>query len=239
MNCTSLDHDVSNINQAIVKDTAIFVTFTTTLTLLSLTLLAYGQFIVRTTSVIVAGLAMTIVAYILTGLIQSLACVVRIVIASISGCSAIVVTMCLLCAGPMLLGGAAFGAAAHYVYTALPLNDIPAPFTLLNESAYYYLSVCAAVVVGCVVACFTKTTLMQVCSSLIGGAGITGVVDVVTLRIGSTPLSPTMFPIVMLSTAFAGVLFQKFMQWRRRKRRHVRYDHHRAQKQQQHAGMHV
>ena len=236
MNCTALDTYITNIDHAITQDIVIFVIFTSTLSLLSLVLLIYGQFIVRITSTLVTAVATTIAVYVFSALIQSIPCIIRVAIAGVTGFLAMLLTYCLICMDPILIGGAAFGAATHYTYTALPLSNIPSPFTLLGESSYYYIVMCIAVGLGCVVACFTKETFLQLCSSLIGGAATATVVDVICLRMGSY-LSPFTFPIVLFSTAIAGVLAQKYMQRSRQTPHRSRYDesnerrnfgHHRA-----------
>ncbi|NDB85160.1 MAG: hypothetical protein EB127_21035 [Alphaproteobacteria bacterium] len=190
------------------------------MSIFSIVMLTCGQHIVKTVSIVIGCFATIAAVYIFSSLIQSISCILRIVLASIAGFVAILVTICLFCVGPVLIGGAAFGAGAHYIYTALPFDHIASPFTLMGESAYYYIFMCIAVILGCVVACFKKKTFMQICSSLIGGAGIATVVDVIFLKIGD-PLSSFTFPIVMFTTGISGFLLQRCIhKWRRRKINH-------------------
>ena len=223
MNCTTFDESIQNIDHAITNDTVIFILFTVFTSIFSLVMLVYGQYIVKTASIIIAAFAVFITIFVFSALIRSIPCIFRIVIACVAAVCAILLTICLFCVGPVLIGGAAFGAGAHYVYTALPLDNDHSPFNLMGQSAYYYITICIAALFGCFVTCYTKKAFMQICSSLIAGAGIAIVVDVVFLRTG-TALSSFTFPIVMFSTTAAGIIIQRCVEKRaqthRRRKRH-------------------
>jgi len=226
MNCSDLDRSIQNIDHAVINETVVFIIFTIGTSIFSLIMLVYGEFVVKTTSIVIAGFATTVITFVFSAIIQSIPCIFRIVLACVAGFGAICATACLFCIGPILIGGAAFGAGAHYIYTALPLHDVSSPFNLMGESAYYYIVMCIAILIGCIVACFKKKMFMQACSSIIGGAGTAIVVDVIFLRLGSS-LSSFTFPIVIFATATFGFLIQLFLTIRRRRRKKLIHFQHR------------
>lgn len=219
MNCTELDESVRSVHAFVRDDDVGFATGVTLALAVSTLLLAYGELCVRFVGAVIGGLGGTVSVYVLSDVVR-LPCPARVAVAVVSGVFLSLFALCAFTTGIVLLGAAAFGSTAHFVYDALPLEKMPPPFLIAGRSGYYYLTMTVAVVAGGVVAVFQKKNLIRVSSSLIGGAGVSVTTFLVVDRAGGSVGSLTLL-LVMLVAACLGVCVQRALARRRKRRRTV------------------
>lgn len=237
MNCTEIDIIYEDGMRGVHTDMGFW-----TLVLLggtiSSSLLVFGEKLARPFAGLLAFAGGTSFVYVVTQS-SGLPCIPRVVLALVGGLSMASLAWCLLKGGLFVLGGAAFGSVAHFVYEAIRPSDDQTPFEIVGRSAYYLITVGVAGLSGAIVAVVMRKHVLRVTSSLLGGAGLTAVVHAVSSRIandeevssGSGPVwgsgetegfsAQTLPPVVLLvvllgSTAF-GIVSQHWMAQKRKK----------------------
>lgn len=217
MNCTSLDESVDSISTFVAGTDSGFYIAISLLILLSCILLAFGERLVKSLSVVSGGAGACIVVYVFSDLF-GIPCVVRIVAALIVGVLVALLALCLFTTGLVLLGSAAFGTVAHFVYVSLPLDKVDPPFLVVGLSGYYYLTIFLAGILGGIVAYIQEKNLIRVSSSLIGGGGAAVSAHLVSQRMGYT-LPSILVLVILLSMASAGVFAQRHLASRKERAR--------------------
>lgn len=216
MNCTELDATIDTVRFFLIDNDTGFVIAVALLLLTSLTLLSYGERLVRPLSAIVGGTGACVTVYILSELL-GLPCVARVAVSILSGIVVALVALCLFTTGLTLLGAVAFGTVTHFVYESLPMHAIDPPFVLAGRSGYYYLAMLAGVVTGGIVAYVQKKNLIRITSSFIGGSGIAASVHLIGDRTG-TAVPPLLLLCILIVASGVGIFLQRFLAQRRRTR---------------------
>ena len=121
-----------------------------------------------------------------------------------------------------MLGAAALGSAAHFVYQSIPIAESHSPpFVIFGQSGYYFITVGVAGLTGAIVSVAMKKQYMRLTASLIGGAGLALTSHLVAERSGEE-IPPLLFVLILLiSTAF-GVVSQHMLSTYRKKRQRRR-----------------
>ena len=221
MNCTELDDALDIVAQFVVDEDIGFIVTLSLSLLTSTVLLIWGEHLVKPLSALVSGVGGCVAVFVVSELFDW-SCIPRLAVSVATGICLALLALCLFKTGLVLLGAAGFGTIAHFLYTSLPLNEIKPPFTLAGLSAYYYLALMTATILGGVVAFFQKKNLIRVSSSLIGGAGIATSVHFVSHRTGNT-LSPIPLLVVFAISSSVGIVSQRFLSRRRRQQKHTKY----------------
>lgn len=188
-NCSQV-HDVDDVLGRLADDDVSLVAAISLLGVASVVMLLVGSRIARVASVVVAGLAASLGTFGLLTFVVSppaLDCVPRLLLSCCIGVFAALVTFCVFKTGVSILGGAALGAAAHFIYEAAIApkeSDLlpDAPFTFKGASAWHMALVGASTVLGTVVACAQRRRFLRVSCSLLGGAGVATAVHLILIR---------------------------------------------------------
>ena len=238
MNCTDIDLIYEDGMREVHTDLG-FWTIVLLGGVLSFSLLVFGEKIARPFAGLLAFVGGGSFVFVVTQS-STLPCIPRIVMALVGGLSMASLAWCLLKGGLFVLGGAAFGSVAHFVYEAIRPADDQGPFRIAGRSAYYLITVGVAGLSGAIVAVLMRKHVLRVTSSLIGGAGLTAVVHAVSSRIaeeeevssGSGPvewgsgetemssaqtLPPVVLFVVLLGSTTFGIVSQHWMAQKRKK----------------------
>lgn len=108
-------------------------------------------------------------------------CVAKLVITGLAGLCALLLILCVLKVGLFLLGAAAFGATAHFVCDALPLDGLDLPEFQGRSAAHWLVVTISGTVGACVVYC-NRDKVIVVVTSMLGAAGVS---------VGASMLVPT------------------------------------------------
>jgi hypothetical protein len=187
---------------------------------ISLPLLLFGQYIIRCAFALVAGIFGLLLGYGLTLLMDSVSCEWRLAISSIFSGASVLLVSCMIKLGFFLLGGAAFGAFAHYVYETLPHEELPIPFMLFGRNGVYWITVAGAGVVGALISVTRKRDFFLLGSSMLGGAGFATSVYIFAYHGGGAKDIHGAIPlIVAIASTLGGVAFQTYhRRWKKRRR---------------------
>ena len=118
MNCTELDLAVEEGMKATQTDLGFGIIVVST-GLASLALLLFGERIARALAGIIAFGGTAVFLFVVTSTTvasANLPCLARVIISVTGGLSVAALAWCLLKGGLFVLGGAAFGSVAHFVY---------------------------------------------------------------------------------------------------------------------------
>ena len=190
------------------------------LLVISLPLLLFGQYIIRCAFALVAGLFGLVLGYGLTLLMDSVSCEWRLAISAVFSGVAILLVSCMIKLGFFLLGGAAFGAFAHYTYDSLPHEDFPIPFMLFGRNGVYWITITSAGVVGALVSVTRQKDFFLLGSSMLGGAGLaTSVYIYVYHGAGVEDIHGVIPLVVAIVSTLGGVAFQIYYRKRKKRRR--------------------
>jgi hypothetical protein len=217
MNCTQIDIGLEEGIQFVGGSNAGFAAAIAPLILFSLALLSHGELLVRPLCGIVGGIGGFVGMYMLTLLFGSMSCTIRLAVAGITGAICSLLAICLFKAGISILGAAGLGTVAHFIYTSLPLHDIPPPFVFLGKSGYYYATMMASIVIGGIVACCQKKQFIRLSSSLIGGGGCATAAYFIIDKTGGV-IPSIAFLLIMTGSSVGGVLLQGYLSKRRKER---------------------
>jgi hypothetical protein len=145
----------------------------------SLVVLGVGHKIMRPVSAVTAFIGGFAVVYIYA---DSVECMWRTIIAAVVGVCGLAAMLCLLKTGMFVVGAAAFGTSAHFVYDAIQPRWLESMPVWRGRSAVYWASVVVSTVLGAVIVHKSRKHVMMVVSSLLGGvafaAGMQGLIDV-------------------------------------------------------------
>jgi|TARA_A100001015_G_C14836602_1_gene650738 hypothetical protein len=213
MNCTELDLAVEEGMKATQTDLGFGIIVVST-GLASLALLLFGERIARALAGIIAFGGTAVFLFVVTSTTvasANLPCLARVIISVTGGLSVAALAWCLLKGGLFVLGGAAFGSVAHFVYYSIPLaRTHNPPFVILGQSGYYYITVGVAGLAGAIVSLVMKKQFMRLTSSLIGGGGLALTTHLVAERSGEDIPSIVLVFIMLISTGL-GVVSQHFL----------------------------
>lgn len=182
MNCSELDGVVQEGIVAVQSDAGFFLLMVL-LFLTSGTLLVAGELLARPLAGLVAGTTSAVGVFVVTQPF-GVACPWRLGLSLAAAVGAAALALCLLKGGLFALGATAFGATAHVVYQALPMD--PGDAVFLGESVYYYGSVAVAGLLGAVVSVVTRTYVLRITTSLLGGSGVAATTYLVADRSGES-----------------------------------------------------
>lgn len=219
MNCTELDVALEDAHALVLESDGGFFVATGALLVTSLLLLAMGERLVRPLGAVLAGAAAAVAGFVFTRSLD--ACPARLAIAGTASVLAAVVALCLFKTGLFVLGAAGFGAVGHFVYEALPLENVKPPFVLLGRSGYYYLAVGATALVGAIASQFQRTHFVRIASSLVGGGGLAFGTHLIADRAGH-PVPALLLLVLLLVSTVAGVGTQYHCAARSRSSRRAR-----------------
>ena len=224
MNCTELDDSLGDAREFFAESDTGFGIAIVVLILTSMALLAAGEHFVRPLSATIAGVTVAGFVFVLSEIAENaiaLPCEVRLIVSGVAGILAAILALCLLKTGLFLIGAGGFGVVAHYAYDALPLDEVPAPFLLVGRSAYYYLVILLAGIVGAVASHWQRTHFVRLSSALLGGGGIAWSVHLISFR--ATGKHGAASPLVLLGILAVftgiGVALQRHLAHRRQRRR--------------------
>lgn len=216
MNCSGLDTAVGELQSIATSEGGVILGLGS-LASASVAMLVIGEHIVRPLGGIVAGVLATGAMFVVTSFTSTIDCIVRIIVALGTGLTATVAALCLLKTGIFLVGAASFGAAAHYVYDALPLDGLaPAEDTWMafGVPVYYLATVGISGIVGAVMAHVAQRQLLRVTTALLGGCGVALTVHIVTevymisqeIGSGASTIPNPISPLILLCIAFLSTL---------------------------------
>lgn len=173
MNCSELDLALSDASVTLVETDGGFAVSCGALLVVSTLLLGMGERLLRPLSAVVAAVAAGVGVYGATALLEPrVDCVARLAIAGGGAVLAAVLALCVLKMGLFLLGAAGFGAVAHLIFDALPIDHAThQPFAVLGRPYYYYLTLLASAVVGAVVSQFQRHHFVRISTAMLGGSG--------------------------------------------------------------------
>ena len=213
-NCTDLDAAVTDAHALLRSGDAALVVALCLLVGLAGTLLIAGETLVRPLGAVVGGVGGAVAAFVLTALVDDMACGVRLAVAGVSGAVGALLALCVLRTGVFLLGAGGLATVTHFVYDALPLEG----GALLGRSAYYYGAMAAAALVGGVLAHCQRRDVLRLASSLVGGGCL-----VLALHLGLDRAGeqlPTLATATLLvGAAIVGVSVQRLRARRARRAR--------------------
>ena len=152
LNCTELDGALEHTHAFVVRHPVGSVVAIVSLVLAGLTLLAYGERVIRVAGTVIGGGATLVLAYALLGQ-TDLACEVRVGIAAVLAILVALAISCVLKSGMFLVGSAGLAGVTHVVYDALPaaVTRPTTTFQLMDRSGFYYVAIGVAVVGGGVI----------------------------------------------------------------------------------------
>ena len=220
MNCTDLDGALSDVQTTLIQQDGGFAVAVAALALVSLLLLVAGGELMRPLSAVVAGVGGGVGVFVLTAAV-SMGCETRLMVSGVAAILAALLAGCLVRSGLFVLGAGGFAVVAHFVYDALPLDDVHGPFVLLGRSGYYYIAMLVAVVLGAAVGVCQRKHFVRVSSSLLGGGGLALTTHLVVRRGGGTLPSVVILAILIAATV-AGVGIQHWRSVRQSRRRTAR-----------------
>lgn len=224
LNCSFLDAATEEGISASSTDSG-FAVLTVAGLMVSFTLIAFGERVAKPIVGVVAFTGASSVVYELTrSFSYTMECTFRVVLSIASGAAAAFIAWCLLRAGLSFLGAAAFGSVAHFVYQAIPSDQVPPFFSIAGESTIYYIGVGLASLSGAVASVVMRKEFIRLTSSLIGGAGVAAVVHLSALR-SEVNVPQILYVVVICLSAVVGVLTQYLLSKRRRKKRNEEDSH--------------
>lgn len=223
MNCTELDVATQDIHNFVVYADEGFAVAALLLFGTSMLLLLQGERLVRPLAAIVAGVAGTGGAFVLTRMLIEHDCTARLIVSGAAGILGALMSLCLFKTGLFVLGAGAFGTVSHYIYDALPLQDVAPPFVVFGRSGYYYLVVGLSGLIGAVVSQFQQRHFIRIASSLLGGGGVALCVHLVFARLSDDAISSVALLVVVVVSTISGVFAQhRIAKWRERKKKRKR-----------------
>lgn len=169
MNCTEIDRAITEVHTTLIDSDWGFALGTGALAAISLLLLVAGGELMRPLSTVVAAVGGGGAVFLLA---ISFDCQVRLIVSGVAAVVAALLAACLVRSGLFVLGAAGFGAVAHLVYDALPLEGVRGPFVLLGRSGWYYIAMLTAIGLGAVVGWCQKKQFVRITSALAGGGGV-------------------------------------------------------------------
>lgn len=215
MNCTNIDVALDDAREYLTQHDTGFIITVACLGVLSVTLLVYGERLVKPISVLIGGLGGGGAVYVITSFIDDdMSCTSRLILSTIAGVLLALIALCLFNTGILLLGAAGFATISHFVYNSLPLEDVDPPFLLLGVSGYYYLTIASSVVIGGVIAYCQKEVFIRICSSCIGGGGV-GLIIFLVFDRTEIQLSSIVLLLIVVVSSLIGVCFQYIVSTRK------------------------
>ena len=222
MNCTEFDNLYDEIITHISGTSQVFWISTLCLvSIFSLLMLVVGAKILRPAAAIVAGCAGIVLGYTVTSEMGEVKCEIKLITSAVFGFVLGLIASCLLRAGLFILGGAAFGAVAHYMFEVIPEDILPELFAFQNRNGLYWIVVGCAALTGSILALVLKKQFLRVATSMIGGSGMA----LSTYIVFEELLVPPVFvhPAILLSisivTSLIGIYIQMYLARRKKRNR--------------------
>jgi len=219
--CTDLD-DLYNGMLALMdaNSDSFWITVASLVLAISLPLLLFGQYIIRCAFALVAGIFGLVLGYGLTLLMDPISCEWRLAMSGIFSGVSVLLVSCMIKLGFFLLGGAAFGAFAHYIYESLPHEQFPIPFMLFGRNGVYWTTVTSAGVIGALISVTRRKDFFLLGSSMLGGAGLATSVYIYVYHGGGVDDIHGAIPLIVAITGtLGGVAFQLYHRKRKKMRR--------------------
>lgn len=220
MNCTELDIVLEHTREVVIEHPVGVIVAVSALLITGVTLLTYGERIIRPAGAVIGGVATLIVSFATIGYITDLQCEVRMGIAGVLSVIVALAISCILKSGVFLVGAAGLAAVTHLVYDALPhtLTQPTTSFQLMDRSGYYYIAMSVAVVAGGILAYTQRKKLMRIMSSAVGGGCIVLAIHLVWIQATDTGIPSIVALIVLLFSTVTGAFLQHYMSQRRHRR---------------------
>ena len=182
---------------------------------MSVCLCAAGQWIARVSAAIVAAVATVAGLYTIT---DTAGCVVRLAIAGVGGALAAALTTCLLSRGIFLIGSAAGGAVAYFVFDSVAPPQVDGPvgeFELWGISGVkWVVMVVSGIAAGCLTV-WRRRLVLRIASSLLGGAGVAWTTHASLVEAGKRGWGASAYLGLTIGVALVGIAFQTFVSWSR------------------------
>lgn len=183
----------------------------------SVVLVLVGHLVIRTMASLIAA---SVTALVLFRSTDGVECLPRLLISGTGVVCSVLLVLCLLKAGLFVLGGAAFGAVAHFAFEAIPYNwtaldDVP---DFQGRSLIYWGVVAISSLVGaCIVYQGRRQTLILV-TSILGGTGMSlGL----SMAVVDDDVSPWTWVVTLATTSLVGVFAQTRLHRCLARRRHT------------------
>ena len=168
MNCSNLDSAYETTLTLLTSETGTVV-YSSLLGVGGLALMLFGYLIARPTACFIAGIAASVAVFVVTDT-ADLNCVMRLVVSGLGGLVACLVALCLVRNGMFILGAIGFGVVSHYVYATIPVDESTAPFVAWDKSAYYWSTITGSALLGAVLTCLMKQTMLVFSTAFIGAS---------------------------------------------------------------------
>ena len=218
MDCSDLDGATLEADGLLAEHDGVFAGGVAALVLASAALLSHGEFVVRPLAALAGGSAGAVGVYVLSGQVApEPPCTARLTTAGVAGATLAVLTLCLLRRGVFLLGALGMGLSAHFVYEALGLDAVAAPFDVGGRSGWYAASVTGAAAAGAAASRLQRREFVCNISSLLGASGLALAVHLSAARAGAEV--PPVATLALVTAATGGGVAAQAMLRRRRTRR--------------------
>lgn len=224
LNCTELDHVWEYAHDHVIQHSYGIVVAISILFVVGLSLLAYGERIIRPTGALIGGVTALVIVFVTSGYVLDLSCEVRVIAAAVLAVLVALAISCILKSGIFLVGSAGLAGVTHLVYDALPsiATQPTSSFQLMGRSGYYYIAMLAAVIGGGVLSYTQRTKLLRIMSSAVGGGCIVLGVHLIWVRSYGTDVPSIAALAVLLLCTVAGAFVQHYLGTRRKRGRRRR-----------------
>ena len=221
LNCTDLDRAWEHTHDLVVQHPSGIVVAISTLFLVGLVLLAYGERVIRPAGAVIGGVATLVVVFVATGYVLELSCEVRVIVAGVVAVLVALAISCILKSGIFLVGSAGLAGVTHLVYDAIPASATQptSGFELMGRSGYYYIAMLIAVVGGGILSYTQRTKLVRIMSSAVGGGCIVLALHLIWIRSYDTDIPSIAALVTLLVCTIAGSFLQHYLATRVRRRR--------------------
>lgn len=219
-NCTDLDYAWDHTHDFVVQHPAGIVVATSTLFIVGLVLIAYGERIIRPVGAVIGGVTALVVGFVATGYVLNLSCEVRVVVAVVLAVLVALAIYCILKAGIFLVGSAGLAGVTHLVYHSIPATATLSSFQVLGRSGYYYIAMVIAVIGGGILSYTQRKKLVRIMSSAVGGGCIVLALQLIWIRSYDSDIPSIASLGVILLCTVAGAFLQPYLAKTRKRRRH-------------------
>jgi len=218
MNCTEFDYLYDDIVAHVSTTSQIFWISTASFSFIfCILMICAGEKLFRPASALIAGLVGLVLGYMITTEMGDVKCYIKLIVASVFALVLSISVSCLLKAGLFLLGGAAFGAVAHYSFEIIPGDVLPNIFAFQNKNGLYWIVVGCSGLIGAILSLVYKKKFMRLATSMIGGSGISLSIYILCFEILNPPIyiHPGVLLGITIVLSIFGYLFQRHLSKRR------------------------
>lgn len=211
INCTEFDNLYNDIVAHVSTTSQIFWISSATFSLLfSLLMVFAGEKLFRPASALIAGVTGLVLGYMITTEMGDVKCYIKLIVSGIFALVLCIAVSCLLKAGLFLLGGASFGAVAHYSFEIVPEDILPNIFAFQNKNGLYWIVVLSSGLIGATLSLIYQKKFMRIATSMIGGSGIAFCIHIFCYELTKPPLyvHPGVLLVITILLSCFGYLFQ-------------------------------